>query len=118
VIFKHNFHLKTFTLKSPTNYFWLLPLSSTIYFSNFYILSELHNLNLKFLSKQFDKIDILHQIVAPQLSGGFQYNCPTKTGQAGCANEQSMESLMSMKETQPIKTLNKTSGYIGGHTVA
>ncbi len=34
--------------------------------------------------------------MAPQLGGGQRYNYSTKTRQAGCANEQSMYSLMSM----------------------
>ncbi len=55
------------------------------------MLSELHSLNLKLCSKQYNKKFVLHLIVAPQL-GGFS----TKTRQAGCANEQSMYSLMSM----------------------
>ena len=32
----------------------------------------------------------------PQLGGGRRHNYSTKTRQAGCANEQSMYSLMSM----------------------
>jgi hypothetical protein len=32
----------------------------------------------------------------PQLSGGWQHNYSTKTRQAGCANEQSMYSLLSL----------------------
>jgi hypothetical protein len=36
-------------------------------------------------------------IVAPQLSSGRQHNYSTKTRQAGRANEQSMYSLMSIK---------------------
>jgi len=34
--------------------------------------------------------------VAPQLSSDKQHNYTSKTRQAGCANEQSMYSLMSM----------------------
>jgi hypothetical protein len=55
-------------------------------------LSVLHNMNLQLCTKQYNKIDHLHLIVAPQLSSGYS----TKTRQAGCANEQSMFSLMSM----------------------
>jgi hypothetical protein len=41
-------------------------------------------------------MDILNLIVVPQLSGGWQCNYSTKTCHAGCANEQSIYSLMSM----------------------
>ncbi len=41
----------------------------------------------------------MHLIVAPQLSGGYQHNYPTKTVQAGHANEQSIYSLMSIART-------------------
>jgi hypothetical protein len=37
--------------------------------------------------------------VAPQLGGSRRHNYSTKTRQAGLANEQSMDSLMSMGET-------------------
>jgi hypothetical protein len=60
------------------------------------MLSELHSLNLKFCSKQYNKNFVLHLIVVPQLSSGRQHNFSTKTRQAGQANEQSMYSLMSM----------------------
>jgi hypothetical protein len=35
-------------------------------------------------------------IIVPQLSGGWQHNYSTKTREAGCANEQSMYSVMSI----------------------
>jgi len=38
-------------------------------------------LNLKLCSKQNNKIDLLHLIEAPQLSGSWQYYCSTKTRQ-------------------------------------
>jgi hypothetical protein len=38
----------------------------------------------------------LHLIVAPELSGGWQHNHSIKIRQLGCANEQSIYSLMSM----------------------
>jgi hypothetical protein len=60
------------------------------------MLSELHSLNLKLYSKQYNKKFVLHLIVAPQLCSGWQHNCSTKTRQAGRANEQSMYSLMYM----------------------
>jgi hypothetical protein len=49
-----------------------------------------------FYSNQYYKIDLLHLIVAQQLSGGWQHNYSTKTRQAGHANEQSMYSWLSM----------------------
>jgi hypothetical protein len=55
-------------------------------------------LNLKLCIKQYNKIELLHLIVVPQLSGGWQHNHPTKTRQASSANEQSMYSLMSILE--------------------
>jgi hypothetical protein len=57
-------------------------------------------LNLKLCSKKYNKIDILHLIVVPQLSGGWQHNYSTKTRQAGHANEQPMYSLISMRVAQ------------------
>jgi hypothetical protein len=63
------------------------------------MLSELHSLNLKLYSKEYNKKFVLHLIVAPQLSRGWQHNYSTKTRQAGQANEQSMYSLMSMATT-------------------
>jgi hypothetical protein len=65
-----------------------------IYFSNSEILSELHSLNLNLYSKQYNKKFVLHLIVAPQLSSGWQHNYSTKTRQVGRANEQSMYSLV------------------------
>ncbi len=53
-------------------------------------------MNLKLCSKQNNKIDLLHLIVALQLSGGWRHNYSTKTRQTGHANEQSMYSLISM----------------------
>jgi hypothetical protein len=35
------------------------------------MLSELHSLNLKLCSEQYNKVILLHLIVAPQLSGGW-----------------------------------------------
>jgi hypothetical protein len=61
------------------------------------MLSELHSLNLKLCSKQYNKKIVLHLIVAPQLGHGRQHNYLTKTRQAGCANEQSMYSLIMKK---------------------
>jgi hypothetical protein len=48
--------------------------------------------------------------VAPQLSGDWQHSYTTKTRQAGLANEQSINSLVSMDSTQnKILDWQKTS---------
>jgi hypothetical protein len=60
------------------------------------MLSELHSLNLKLCSKQYNKKFVLHLIVGPQLCSGWRHNYSTKTREAGRANEQSMYYLMSM----------------------
>jgi hypothetical protein len=57
---------------------------------------ELHSLKFKLCSKAHNKKFVFHLIVALQLSSGWQHKYSTKTRQAGCANEQSMYSLMSM----------------------
>jgi hypothetical protein len=49
------------------------------------MLSELHSLNLKLHSKQYNRNFVLHLIVVPQLSSGWQHNYTAKTRQAGCA---------------------------------
>jgi hypothetical protein len=51
------------------------------------MLSELHSLNLKLSSKQYNKKFVSHLIVAPQLGSGQWHNYSTKTRQAGQANE-------------------------------
>ncbi len=43
------------------------------------MLSELHSLNLKLCSKQYNKKFVLHLIVVPQLGGGRRHNYSTKT---------------------------------------
>jgi len=53
-------------------------------------------LNLNLCSKLYDKNFVLHLIVAPQLSSGWQHNYSTKTRQTGHAIKQSMYTLMSM----------------------
>jgi hypothetical protein len=50
------------------------------------MLSELHSLNIKLCSEHYNKIFVLHLIVAPQLSSGWGHNHSTKTRQADCAN--------------------------------
>ncbi len=77
------------------------------------MLSELHSLNLKLFSKQYDKKFVLHLIVAPQLCSGWRHNYSTKTRQAGRANEQSMYSLMSMPPSLLIYA-SKAGAYLSG----
>ncbi len=91
---------KKFALKPLMHYSWLLTLSST-FFSNFQMLSQLHSLNLKLCSQQYNKKFVLHLIVVPQLSSGWQHNYLTKTRQVGHTNEQSMYFLMSMEQVYP-----------------
>ncbi len=64
------------------------------------MLDVLHILNLTLCSKQYNKIDLLDPILAPQLKSGWWHNYSTKTRPVGCANEQSMYSLMSMDRPQ------------------
>jgi hypothetical protein len=82
-------------LKSLMQYLWILTLSPAIYFK-FLDALWASQLNLKFCSKQHNKIFVLHLIVAPQLSSGWRPNYSTKTRQVSCANEQYVYSLMSM----------------------
>ena len=70
----------------------LLPFYFIFYYS--------YNFNLKLCGKQYNKIDFLHLIVAPQLIGGWQHNYLTKTRQTYRVNEQSIYSLMSMVYAQ------------------
>jgi hypothetical protein len=60
------------------------------------MLFELHSLNLKISSKQYNKFFVLDLIVAPKLSSGWRHNYSTKTRQVGQTNEQPMYSLVSM----------------------
>ncbi len=46
------------------------------------MLSELYSLTLKLYSKQYNTKFVLHLIVVPQLSSGWQHNYSTKTRQA------------------------------------
>jgi len=50
---------------------------------------------------------LLHLILAPQLSSGWQHNYLTKTWLAGCPNEQSMYSLMPVVPTTSPPTPKK-----------
>jgi hypothetical protein len=70
------------------------------------MLSELHSLNLKLSSKQYDEIVLLHLIVVTKLSNGWQHNYSTKTRQVGRANEQSMYSLLSMTGAKTVALLS------------
>ncbi len=54
-----------------------------------FLLLKLHNSLIKLCSKQNYNTDLLHQIVAPPLNGGWWHNYSTKTRQVGQANEQS-----------------------------
>jgi hypothetical protein len=54
------------------------------------MLSELNSLNVNLCGKQYNKIDLLHLIVVPQLSSGWRHNYSTKTRNVGRAIEQSM----------------------------
>jgi len=47
------------------------------------MLSELHNLNSKLCSKQYNKNFLLHLIVVPQIGSSWRRNYSTKTRQAG-----------------------------------
>jgi hypothetical protein len=50
----------------------------------------LNKFDLELCFQEYYKIDLLHQIVASQLSGSWRHNYSTKTRQAGHANEQSI----------------------------
>jgi hypothetical protein len=105
VTFKHNI-----LLKKVTHAFWLLSLSSTIIFK---ILDTLGASQFKFKVMWYNKIDLLHLIVAPKLSGGSQHYNSTKTWQAGLANVQSNYSLMSMGcTTKPVLVRRDTNGWM------
>ncbi len=65
----------------------------------------LRNLNLKFCREQNNKNDLLHLIVIPQLSDGWEHNYSTKTSQVGLANEQYMFSLKSMLWANVVRCL-------------
>jgi hypothetical protein len=62
----------------------------------FKIHSDLCNFNLKLGNKQYEKIGLMHMIVAPQISGGWQHNYSTKARQAGHAKEQSVYNILSL----------------------
>jgi hypothetical protein len=63
------------------------------------MLCELHSLNLKLCSKQYYKIFVLHLIVEPQLSSGWQHNYSAKTRQVGNTYEQSVCVFSYVSET-------------------
>jgi hypothetical protein len=96
VIFKHDFLPEKLKNYTPITQALIMASNSIFYiFFNFKIVSELYNFNSC-------KIYLLHLIVVPQLSGGWQHNYSTKTRQPGQANDQSMYSLMSMVHTYNI----------------
>ncbi len=66
------------------------------FYKTFQIHTELHSLNLKLYSEQYNKNFVFRLIVAPQLSSGWWHNYSTKTRQVDHADEQSMYSLISM----------------------
>ncbi len=86
-------------LKSPIHSFWSITLSSTI-FSLLKNTLWLHNFKITLCSKPNSKINLLHLIVAPQLSGGRQHNYSTKTRQAGPVNKQSMQGSLTEGKAQ------------------
>ncbi len=77
------------------------------------MLSELHSLNLKLYSKQYNKNFVLHLIVAPQQSSRWWHNYSTKPRQAGHADEQSMYSLMSMAYIDDLTEEGKQNNIEG-----
>jgi hypothetical protein len=71
-------------------------------FSPFFtIFSALHDFSLKSCSKLHNKIDLLHLIVALQLSGGWQLNYSTKTRQVHHANKHPIYHLMPIADILP-----------------
>jgi hypothetical protein len=79
VIFKHNFILKNVKKYTQITHALILIFNSIFY--DYFLIFRYHTLNLKLCSKQYNKIDILYQIVAPQLSGGWGHNYSTKLRQ-------------------------------------
>ncbi len=68
----------------------------------------LYKFDLELCFQEYIKIDLLCQIVASQLSGGWRHNYPTKTRQAGHANEQSIYLRCLWKEEKsPLTKVNK-----------
>ncbi len=92
-------------MKSLMYQFRLLTLSSTC-FPDFQILSELHKLYLKFCGTEHYKIDILHWIVTPQLSGGQQHDYSTKQ----CRRAVPMSSLSILSCLQRCDTSRNNTG--------
>jgi hypothetical protein len=77
------------------------------------MLSELHSFKFKLYSKQYNKIFVLHLIVAPQQSSGWRLNYSTKTRQAGHTDEQSMYSIMSMAYIDDVTKEGKQNSIEG-----
>jgi hypothetical protein len=94
VTFKQNIVLKKETFFAQIIHELILAFKSIFYifFQIFRCSLNFTIFNLKLCSKQHNKIDLLHWIVVPQLSGGRQHNNLTKARQVGCANEHSMYS--------------------------
>ncbi len=93
--------------KKSTQITYALFLATNSIFYNFFNFLELHRMNLKLYSKEYNKNFVLHLIVAPQLSSGWWHDYSTKTRQAGHANEQSMYSPMSMVYSIGHRETNK-----------
>jgi hypothetical protein len=70
-----------------------------IFYIFYKILDTLWSSQFELCSKEYNRIDILHWIVAPQIRDGLQHNYSTKTRQVDHANEQPMYSLMSTELT-------------------
>jgi hypothetical protein len=73
----------------------------------------LYKFDLELCFQEYNKIDLLCQIVASQLSGGWRHNYSTKTRQAGHANEQSIYLRCLWKEEKsPLTKVNKKKSTI------
>ncbi len=75
---EQNFLHKQLIIYIQTTCIIILASNPTFHIKNM-ILSELHKFDLKLFCKQYYKIYLLHQIVAPQLCGGGRHNYSTKT---------------------------------------
>ncbi len=85
------------------------PIFQNCFVFKFLMLSELHNLNLKFCRKHYFDSNLLCQIVAAQLSGVWLHNGSTKIRQVCHASEQSFYSVLSMENTNTNTKARKPS---------
>jgi hypothetical protein len=74
----------------------LIRASNPIFYNFFHSFRCCFDFKLKLCHKKYNKIDLLHLIVAPQLSSGRWHNHSTKTRQVGHVNEHSIYSLMAI----------------------